>query len=289
MTARIALSLFALFYCSVPILAQEARVFTVDAEGAREIVAEINGGFGTMILKRGSTASLMTIQERSEGEGDEAGIQVGYFVEDGIGYLTVDLGTQGENDLNALGCLMKGSGSRTWQLEVSDRLPVHFNITLGAGKAAIDLTDVFVRSFHLDVGAGSARVTADRPNRGEIGEMSVSAGVGSFRGDRLGNLRFNELDFEGGLGEYVLDCSGALPHNARIISDVGVGSLTVVLPRDIAARVLTDDNWLSSRKLTGFVRKSSDVYLSRNYEREERRVLLDLRSGLGSVKVRWSK
>lgn len=289
MTARTTLSMFAYFLLCVPIFAQEAFVHAVDAEDAREIVAEINGGIGTLFLKRGSTDALMTIQERGGSASDESGVRMDYFVEDGTGYLTVDLGTQGENDMNALGCLVKGPGSRTWHLTVSDRLPIQFNITLGAGRAAIDLTDVFVRSFHLDVGAGSARLGADRPNRGEIGEMSVSAGVGSFRGDHLGNLRFNVLDFEGGLGEYVLDCSGDLPHNAKIISDVGVGSLTIVLPRGIAAKVITDNNWLSSRRLTGFVRKTDDVYVSRNFERENRRVLLDLRSGLGSVNVRWSK
>lgn len=293
-TARIplgipALALLAVSLLAFPLLAQQSHVQTVGLEGAREVVAEINGGFGTIILNRGASEPLMTITERSKEENGESTVHVEYTIENGTGYLTVDLGTRRGEDMNALACLVNGSGSRTWQLTVSDQVPIHFDITLGAGEASLDLTDVFVRGFHLDAGAGAVRMKVDRPNRERTGEVSISAGVGSFRGEGLGNLRFSTLDFEGGLGEYHLDCSGDLPDRARIISDVGVGSMTIVLPKEVAAKAMMDDNWLSSRKLAGFVRRGDETYFSRNYKDAQRRVLLDLQSGLGSVAVRWSR
>lgn len=270
--------------------AQEMAYRQVALGGAKEVVAEINGGFGTLYIKRGGGEQLMTVrQKNTDGNVETSDINIEYRVEDGIGYLTMDMGTEGQDDMNALACLLNGNNSKTWYVTINDQVPVRFDLTLGAGKASVDLTGIHVREFNLDAGAGSVRLRADRPNREEIGRMSISTGVGALRADRIGNLRFNVLDFEGGLGEYVLDCTGDLPDNAKIISDVGVGSLTIVLPKGVGAKALTDGNWFSSRKMYGFVRMNDDTFQSRDYDNAQRKVHLDIQSGLGSVAVRLAK
>ena len=101
--------------------AQDRTVRRVALDGAQEVVAEINGGFGTLYLKRGSSGNLMTLKEkRKDEESDETDIDIDYHVEDGVGYLTVDLGTEGADDMNALACLLKGNSSRTWYVTISD-------------------------------------------------------------------------------------------------------------------------------------------------------------------------
>ncbi len=270
--------------------AQESTTKRVALNGAREVVVEINGGFGALFLKRGSGNELLTLKEkRKNAEDDESEIDIDYRIDSGVGYLTVDMGTNGESDMNALSCLLKGNTTRIWFLTISNKIPVHFNITIGAGKASIDLTDMHVRGFKLDAGAASVRMKMDTPNLEDIETVSISAGVGSLRSEHLGNLRFHTLDFEGGIGEYTLDCSGRLPDNARIITDVGIGSLTIVLPKGIGAKARTDDNWFSSRKMYRFIRKNDELYITPNYDKSTRRVRLDLQSGLGSVAVRWAK
>ncbi|MFZ1729640.1 MAG: hypothetical protein WBQ23_08235 [Bacteroidota bacterium] len=270
--------------------AQEAALRKVALGEAREVVAEINGGFGTLYLKRGSGDELLTMKEkRKNKETDESDIEIDYYIEEGIGYLTVDMGANGESDMNALACLLNGNSSRTWYLSISDKVPIRFDITLGAGKASIDLTDIHVRDLQIDAGAGSVRLKMDKPNREEIGTVGIAAGVGSLRGTNLGNLRFQTLEFEGGLGEYVLDCSGDLPNNARITTDVGIGSLTIVLPKGIGAKATTDENWFSSRKMYHFIRKNDELYITPDYDKNPRRVMLNLQSGMGSVDVRWAK
>lgn len=280
----------ALLLFALTATAQETAYRQVALGGAKEVVAEINGGFGTLNIKRGSGDQLMTVREKTtDGSGETSNIRIDYRVENGIGYLTVDMGTEGQEDMNALACLLNGSNSKSWYVTISDQVPVRFDLTLGAGKASVDLSGIHVREFNLDAGAGSVRLRADRPNREEIGKMSISTGVGSLRAEHIGNLRFNVLDFEGGLGEYVLDCTGDLPDNAKIITDVGVGSLTIVLPKGVGAKALTGDNWFSSRKMYGFVRINDDTFESRDYDNAQRRVHLDIQSGLGSVAVRMAK
>ncbi len=272
----------------VPLLqAQDGYRTTVDLEGATEVVAEINGGIGTLNLKRGSGPALMTLRERQEDDEQRSDATVDYHVRDGIGYLTLDLGNDDGEDMNALACLFRGTDSRTWYVTLTDRVPIRFDISLGAGKASLDLTGIHVRGLTIDAGAGSVRMRVDRPNRQSIGKVTFSAGVGSVKTRGLGNLRFSALDFDGGIGEYELDCSGALPDGARIKTDIGVGSLKLALPEGVAAKAITSDNPLSSTKMYRFVQHEDDVYTTTDYEQSSRRVYLKLEAGLGSVSVHW--
>ena len=272
----------------VPLLqAQDGHKRTLDLQGATEVVADINGGIGTLNLKRGSGNALMTLREDREDDDARRDVSVDYHVRDGIGYLTLDLGNKDGDDMNALEFLFRGTDSRTWYVTLSDRVPIRFDISLGAGKASLDLTGIHVRALAIDAGAGSVRMRVDRPNRQSIGKVTFSAGVGSVKTRGLGNLRFSALDFDGGIGEYVLDCSGALPDGARIKTDIGVGSLKLALPEGVAAKAITSDNPLSSTKMYRFVQHDNDVYTTTNYESSNRRVYLNLEAGLGSVSVHW--
>lgn len=272
----------------VPLLqAQDGHKRTLDLQGATEVVADINGGIGTLNLKRGSGNALMTLREEREDNNTRRDFSVDYYVRDGIGYLTLDLGNQDGDDMNALECLFRGTDSRTWYVTLSDRVPIRFDISLGAGTASLDLTGIHVRELAIDAGAGSVRLRVDRPNRQSIGKVTFSAGVGSVKTRGLGNLRFSALDFDGGIGEYILDCSGALPDGARIKTDIGVGSLKLALPAGVAAKAIASDNPLSSTKMYRFVQHDNDVYTTTNYESNNRRVYLNLEAGLGSVSVHW--
>ncbi len=274
---------------SFPVAAQDGVTHSVSLDGAREVVATINGGFGNLYLKRGRGNALLQVREKNEEETEGSSVQIEYRVEDGVGYLTLDLNTDGEDDMNALACLLQGKGSRTWYVYVNDRVPVDFDVTLGAGRASLDLTGLHVRGLHLDTGAGSVRMSVDRPNREIIDRVSISAGIGSVQTRHLGNLRFRNLEFDGGLGSYRLDCTGALHARARISSDVGVGSLVITLPEGVGAKALTSDHWLSSESMYRFVQRSDNVYATEGFAGSSRKVLLDLQSGMGSVSVRWAR
>jgi hypothetical protein len=174
-------------------------------------------------------------------------------------------------------------------MTISDRVPVRLDIALGAGEAFLNLDGLHIREFHLDAGAGSVRIDVDSPNPEEIGDVSISAGVGSVKARKLGNLRFRSLEFEGGIGEYHLDCTGMMRDEARIRTDIGVGSLVVVLPEGIAAKAVTSEHWFNSTKMYRFVRQSDNLYVTENFSQKGKRVYLDLESGLGSVSVRWAR
>ena len=272
--------------------AQHGGTIVVEREGAREVVARINAGFGTLYLKRGDGDALARVREKLDDDEDEqhdTTFDVSYHVENGVGYLTLDLNGEDGDDMNALACLFEGSASRTWYVYLNDDVPIRFDLTLGAGRAAVDLTDLRVRAFKMEAGAATVRMSVDKPNDEQIDRVSISAGVGSVSTRRLGNLRFRRLDFEGGMGSYRLDCTGALPDRSKIYSDVGVGSMIITLPEGVGAKARTDEHFLNSQKMYRFIRHSDNVYTTQNFSSSNRKVLLDLQSGVGSVAVRWAK
>ncbi|MBN1447609.1 MAG: hypothetical protein JXA28_06730, partial [Bacteroidetes bacterium] len=72
--------------------AQEDFQTTVAAREAREVVAEIRGGYGTFYLKRSSGEDLFTLREKRDPENARQDVAVDYTVDNGIGHLTVELG-----------------------------------------------------------------------------------------------------------------------------------------------------------------------------------------------------
>lgn len=99
----------------------------------------------------------------------------------------------------------------------------------------------------------------DKPNLEDTGAISLSAGVGSLHAEGIGNLRFRQLDFEGGLAE-------------------GIG-----------AKAVTDAIWFNSTIMYRFVRKTDAVFVTPDFDKSQRHVPLEIQSGLGSVAVRWAK
>jgi hypothetical protein len=62
---------------------------------AKEVVAEINGGFGTLYIKRGSSDQLMTVREKHRRQDARLRISTSNTgSRDGIGYLTDGYGHQ---------------------------------------------------------------------------------------------------------------------------------------------------------------------------------------------------
>lgn len=272
-----------------PAPAQEKLVSRVPLGEKRLVVIEIEGAAGTITLKKNPSEDLFVVTRvAAKREDSDPMAKVSYRESDGVGYLTVNLGEEGKKNVDALASLLSGASGRTWNLLVSDRVPVALSFKLGAGNAKLDLTGIRMQSLSIDAGAGSIRVYVDNPNPEMAKHVSLSAGVGSIESRKLGNLRFQELDIEGGLGSYKLDCRGDLRDGARIRTDIGLGSMMVLLPTEVGARAIAQKRWYNSTSLSRFIRDSDDSYSTPNYETAAKRVHLNLESGLGSVSVRWA-
>jgi hypothetical protein len=266
---------------------------TRDASFSHESMLRVTveGGYGTVIIKRTGGEKVYVFTQRDCVD-EPINATVDYQVRSGRGYLNIELNERDEEKsgfFESLSGFVHGGSSHEWCLELTDRIPVELSLELGAGNAKLDLTGLRLSGLKLELGASDMNVVAREKNPVLMRSASISAGVGNIKSEGLGNLNFERLSFEGGLGSYHLDMTGAIRNDACVSAEIGLGSLVVVFPNNIGVRLKSEDNFFSSTHYQRFVRLDDDTYETPAYDRAERRISMSIDSGIGSVSVNWKK
>src|SRR5690606_13653315 len=123
------------------------------------------------------------------------------------------------------------------------------------------------------------------PNREHCESLSISVGAAQFEARDLGNLNADRLTLEGGVGEITLAFNGDWKRDLSVSIEMGLGSLTLVVPTNVGVRVIRD-GVLTSFDSEGLTKRGK-VYTSEQWDSAEHKLTLDLDAALGSVKVRW--
>lgn len=174
-----------------------------------------------------------------------------------------------------------------FEFSFSPDVELRLNLDIGASESHFDFSDLSISELDLNVGAADAEVSFPTLNGTEMKYLTIDAGACKLHVYNLGNARFSHMKFNGGVGSFLLDFTGDLDHEASADISVGLGSLKIVLPRDIGIRVESEENWLSSVDLPKrrFNRVEDDVYETDNFKSAKRRLTLYLDVGLGSTDI----
>jgi len=151
---------------------------------------------------------------------------VDYHVDNGFGTLTID---------QQSGSQFVGHSDNTWNLKLSDSVPVELEIDVGAGRSDLNLAKIDLTRLQLNVGAGQANVdlTGERSKdlraeiHGGVGEAVVrlpkSVGVVATVHGGLGSVDVHGLKEED--GEYVNAVYGKSPNTLRLTVEGGIGHI----------------------------------------------------------------
>jgi hypothetical protein len=253
----------------------------------REINVVLSSSFGTVVLRRGETEKILLVLP--EGEESVPLTNVEYAIRNRVGYADIKLGEPenepggGTGSFNLANLNRKGK----WGLRFSDAVPVSFDIELGMGRGDFNLTGLQVKDFRLSSGASDVTLAFDEPNQTRIENMTIESGVSKFEGRNLGNANFKRFRFQGGVGSYTLDFSGKLPVEVEVDVEVGMGAVTILVPKEVGARVSYEKSWVSSIDVDeNFSSSGSNQYDSDNYSSAESRMNIRINAGFGSVRVR---
>jgi hypothetical protein len=268
------------------LFAQQPRTFRQPLGAERVVRVKLDNGYGVLHLRRTSTSDVYLLRSSSKNEAS-ASPQVAYAVQDGQGVLRINMTGDGDGDLSALSDLFHGSSSNEWTLELTDRVPLELRLEFGTGEGDLDFTGLRLTHLSIEAGAGEIRLRTASPNPEILRVASISAGIGSLESSGLGNLRCQTVKFDGGIGSYVLDMTGDLPDRSSFDADIGMGSLELILPREVGVRLISDDSFLSSTSYPRFTEVSDGKYESANYGKAPKRMHLRIDTGMGSVGVRW--
>jgi hypothetical protein len=261
-------------------LESKHREFSRTKEKELRVVLDIS--FGNISIKRGEQDKIASI-DYSEEEASKQKLYVSYDISNETGTLYIKLKESthfwGDSD-------DRNSHNRHLDLKLSSAVPISFELELGAGQGEIDLTDLQVKDVKISTGASSVTMLCRKPNPISADDITIESGVSKFTATDLSNLNLRNLKLSGGVGSYKLDFDGKLRQNADVQIEVGLGSINVYVPKNVPAKLVYDDNWLSSFKLDDdFEKTRSGVYETNDFQDASKRLTIRMESGLGSVKV----
>ncbi|HEY8469427.1 MAG TPA: hypothetical protein VIL18_07285 [Longimicrobiales bacterium] len=170
-------------------------------------------------------------------------------------------------------------------LALGRSVPVHLKLSYGAAEADLELGGLRLREARIETGASSTNLRFSEPNPETCEYLEIHAGAASFNAYGLGNSRAKQVRLEGGVGHVVLDLTGDWAGDMRVSVEMGLGSLTVRVPRTVGVR-LQKTSIFAGVTSPGFS-KRDDAYYSDNWGSARHRLTLDVEAAFGNVDIRW--
>lgn len=271
--------------CSGLIHGQESeRVKEIGRTTEKEIKVVLSASFGNVAISRGEPGKIVSVVSNTAPD-ESPSMTVDYTVRNRVGYLEVNLGR--DSDEKDGGITIGHIEHGNWSLRFSDALPISFDVELGVGRGDFNMGGLQIKDLNLSTGASEVNLDFSEENTLEIENLTIESGVSRFSGSNLLNARFKNFNFQGGVGSYTLDFGGPLKTEVQVAIEVGFGFVTLTVPKEIGARVLYENNWVSRLDCDDdFENNEENEYLSANYYRVPGKMNITLDSGLGSIKVR---
>jgi hypothetical protein len=253
---------------------------TIELKGEKRLDVRMDIGAGIIDLRKNDTGDILNAE--IEYDPDEIWVDIDYNKSGERGRLRL----KSENESDGIDL---DKEDNYWYLEFTDRIPISFEIDVGACEADLDFSGLKVDELDLDLGASSVEIDFRKPNPERMSEIRVDVGASSLEMHGLGNANFEELSFDGGVGDFTLDFSGEFKGSGYCEIDVGLGSLTILLPRGVGVQIKAESSFLSSVDIDedDFDEIEDDLYESDNFGRTDRELIFDIEVGLGSVEIEY--
>jgi hypothetical protein len=117
-------------------------------------------------------------------------------------------------------------------------------------------------------------------------DLRIDMGAGKATLD-LRDIRLNDLDIEGGVGELILDLSGERGQDLDVDIEGGIGSATITLPEELGVRIRVDGG-IGSVDAFGLY-KDGHVYTNETYGNSEVEINIQIDVGIGSIELKTRK
>lgn len=264
-----------------------------------EVKVKIESSFGSVNIEKGTKDKIVSVLYKRKKKDNDPKLDLNYYVNKNVGDLRLEMHPDGAEVRSS----SDGDGGVNvhlnnfdfnpdeWYVQLVEGIPLSIDAELGAGKSDFDFTGLTINELSISTGASSSKLRFDEKNSGEIKTLRIESGVSKFVADNLNNANFQTLEFEGGVGAYILDFGGDLNKEVKVDINVGLGAITLLIPKDIGVKVKYEDSWFSNLSLDDeeFIRKKKGIYESTNYITADGKMNILIESGLGSVKVKRTK
>jgi len=252
----------------------------IELKGEKHLTVKMDIGAGIIDLGRNHTGDILNAEVEYDPEEIRVDIDYHRIKDEGKLYLKSRSRDKG---------LDLDEEDNYWFLEFSDKIPISFEIDVGACEADFDFTGLRIDNLDMDLGASSVEVEFRKSNLERIPKIDIDVGASELTITGLGNANFDKLCFDGGVGDFTLDFSGEFEHRAYVDIDIGLGSLTILVPKDAGVQIKSESSFLSSVDIDedDFDEIEDDLYESDNFGESEKELIFDIEVGLGSVEIKY--
>jgi hypothetical protein len=208
-----------------------------------------------------------------------------WSVDDGVGRLEMSfdgLGDDGDLDLD-----MDEGEHGFLNFGLSRDVPTDLHMTVGAAMSRMELGGVPLTGFVYNTGASDTEIAFDSANPSRMERLELGVGAAAFEAVGLGNARFDELGFQGGVGDVTLDFTGDWAGDATAKLKMGLGSLTLVVPPELGVRI-RKSGFLAGLDAPGF-EKVEGAWQTPNWSSSSNHLEIHLTAVLGSIEVRQAR
>jgi hypothetical protein len=175
--------------------------------------------------------------------------------------------------------------SNELSLGVARGVPLDLTLRLGAAKANVDLSDLWLSRLRVETGASDVHFGFATPNPGTMRSLDLKLGAASVTAVRLGNAHSGRIHVTTGVGGADLDFGGTWATDASLQLDVVLSGVTLRVPRDVGVQLRTT-KILAGVDAPRMVQRES-AYVSDNWERAAHRLTIDANVTLGHVELVW--
>jgi hypothetical protein len=170
-------------------------------------------------------------------------------------------------------------------LALTPEVPLTLRLEIGAAEADAELGGLQLRRLAYHTGASQSHVRFSRPNPVSCDALTFEVGAAEFEATGLGNVNCRRMSFRGGVGDVTLDFSGDWRNSADATAKVAIGSLKLLLPRDLGVAISLS-RFLASFDHDGFTKRGG-VYYSDNYASARYKLNLNVETAFGGIEVHW--
>src|SRR5690606_13090749 len=149
----------------------------------------------------------------------------------------------GDYDFNRLPSF-KDDIENTWDFKLGDQ-PMTLRIDSGAYQGKFELGGLSLTNLEVNDGAADVEVSFSEPNKVEMTQLSYTTGASNVKLKGLANANFTIFDFSSGAGDYTLDFSGELQHDATVTISSGLSNVIVIVPDGVNAVVTVEGGALN--------------------------------------------
>ena len=255
----------------------------------KELSIKIESALEKVVISQGESQVIYSVKYNSKDQNTPKS-RINYQVIDDVGYLTIKLNERGNNNNDNTEWEMQYSEESLYSPSVyyvflNNSIPTKLDVRVRVASSKIDLSGLMLKDVSFETGAAEAVVICNERNPIELKTFRITTGLGKLHAYNIGNTNFKNLYFQGGVGTYYFDLNGALRNESNMNVDIGLGTVSLVVPQEIGTTVFFKKGFLNSFDFDDFYEVSEGMFINSNYEETQKRFTIKIESGLSKIKL----